>query len=66
MSKKVWQLWLYSFLPDKYRPGSCSSRLVIFDLRITDRLLEDIIDEILERDSITDFNKPKGSPKGVS
>lgn len=34
-------------------------------LRITDRLLENIIDEILERDSITDFNKPKGSPKGL-
>ena len=34
-------------------------------LRITDRLLGDIIDEFLERDSLTDFNKPKGSPKGV-
>ena len=34
-------------------------------LRITDRLLENIINEILERDSIADFNKPKGSPKGL-
>ena len=34
-------------------------------LRIADRLLENIINEILERDSIADFNKPKGSPKGL-
>ena len=30
-----------------------------------DRLLENIIHEILERDPIADFNKPKGSPKDV-
>ena len=34
-------------------------------LRITDRLLQNVIDEILERDSIADFNKPKGNPKGL-
>ena len=34
-------------------------------LRRTDRLLQNVIDEILERDSIADFNKPKGSPKGL-
>ena len=30
-------------------------------LRITDRQLQNVIDEILECDSIADFNKPKGN-----
>ncbi|CAB3998260.1 Hypothetical predicted protein [Paramuricea clavata] len=34
-------------------------------LRITDRLLQNVIDEILERDAMLDFNKPKGQAKGV-
>ncbi|CAB3977587.1 Hypothetical predicted protein [Paramuricea clavata] len=35
-------------------------------LRVTDRLLQNIIDEILEKNSIDDFNKPKGHPKGAN
>jgi hypothetical protein len=35
-------------------------------LRVTDRLLQNVIDEILEKDSIDDFNKPKGHPKGAN
>lgn len=34
-------------------------------LRITDRLLENIVEEVMEKDSVNDFNKPKGHPKGV-
>ena len=34
-------------------------------LRVTDRLLENIIEEVMEKDSVNDFNKPKGHPKGV-
>lgn len=34
-------------------------------LRITDKLLQNIIDEVLERDAIEDFNKPRGRPKEV-
>ena len=34
-------------------------------LRITYRILQNVIDEILERDSITDFNNPSGQPKGL-
>jgi hypothetical protein len=34
-------------------------------LRITDRLLQNVIDEILERDAILDFNKPRGQAKAV-
>ena len=32
--------------------------------RVTDRLLENVIDEIIEQDSIADFNKPNTKPKG--
>ncbi|CAB4006241.1 Hypothetical predicted protein [Paramuricea clavata] len=35
-------------------------------LRVTDRLLQNVIDEILEKDSFDDFNKPKGHPKGAN
>ena len=34
-------------------------------LRITDRLLQNVIDEVLERDAIADFQKTRGQPKGV-
>ncbi|CAB4016317.1 Hypothetical predicted protein [Paramuricea clavata] len=34
-------------------------------LRVTDRMLQKVVDEILEKDAIEDFNKPKGQPKGV-
>ena len=34
-------------------------------LRITDKLLQNIIDEVLERDAIEDFNKSRGRPKEV-
>ena len=34
-------------------------------LRVTDRMLQNVVDEILEKDAIEDFNKPKGQPKGV-
>ena len=34
-------------------------------LRITDKLLQNIIDEVLERDAIEDFNKPRGRLKEV-
>lgn len=34
-------------------------------LRVTDRMLQNVIDEILEKDAIEDFNKPQGQPKGV-
>ena len=33
-------------------------------LRVTDRMLQNV-DEILEKDAIDDFNKPRGQPKGV-
>ena len=33
-------------------------------LRVTDRLLENVIDEIIEQASIADFNKPNTQPKG--
>lgn len=32
-------------------------------LRVTDRLLQNIIDEVLERDAVEDFNKASGQPK---
>lgn len=35
-------------------------------LRVTDRLLQNVIDEILEKDAIEDFTKPKGHTKGVN
>ena len=34
-------------------------------LRITDKVLQNIIDEVLERDAIEDFSKPRGQPKGI-
>lgn len=34
-------------------------------LRITDRILQNVIDEVLERDAIDDFQKARGQPKGV-
>ena len=34
-------------------------------LRVTVRMLQNIIDEILEKDAIEDFKKQKGQPKGV-
>ena len=34
-------------------------------LRITDKLLQNVIDEVLERDAVEDFNKKRGTPKGV-
>ena len=34
-------------------------------LRVTDRLLENVIDEVLERDVKQDFNRRKGQPKGL-
>ena len=34
-------------------------------LRITDKLLQNIIDEVLERDAVEDFYKPRGHPKGI-
>ena len=34
-------------------------------LRITDKLLQNIIDEVLERDAVEDFDKPRGQPKGI-
>ena len=37
----------------------------ILFLRITDKLLQNIIDEVLERDAIEDFNKSRGRPKEV-
>jgi hypothetical protein len=34
-------------------------------LRVTDRLFQNIIDKVLERDAIEDFNKASGQPKKV-
>ena len=34
--------------------------------RITDELLQNIINDVLERDAIEDFNKPRGIPKEVN
>ena len=34
-------------------------------LRITDKLLQNVIDEVLERDAVEDFERPRGQPKGV-
>jgi len=34
-------------------------------LRITDKLLQNVIDEVLERDAVEDFEKPRGQPKGI-
>ena len=34
-------------------------------LRITDKLLQNVIDEVLERDSVEDFDKPRGQTKGA-
>lgn len=34
-------------------------------LRITDKLLQNTIDEVLERDAVEDFSKPRGQPKGI-
>ena len=34
-------------------------------LRITDKLLQNVIDEVLEKDAVEDFNKKRGIPKGV-
>ena len=34
-------------------------------LRITDKLLQNVIDEVLERDAVDDFSKPRGQPKGI-
>ncbi|KAJ7327833.1 hypothetical protein OS493_026112 [Desmophyllum pertusum] len=34
-------------------------------LRITDKLLQNVIDEVLERDAVEDFEKSRGQPKGV-
>lgn len=32
---------------------------------IIDKLLQNIIDEVLERDAVEDFDKPRGQPKGI-
>ena len=32
---------------------------------MTERLLENVVDEVLEKDAIDDFNNSKGQPKGV-
>lgn len=34
-------------------------------LRITDKLLQNVIDEVLERDAVEDFSKTKGQTKGI-
>lgn len=34
-------------------------------LRITDRLLQNVIDEAMEFDAVDDFTKPRGQPKGL-
>ena len=34
-------------------------------LRVTDRILQNVIDEVLERDAIENFNRPRGQPNGV-
>lgn len=34
-------------------------------LRITDKVLQNIIDEVLERDAVEDFDKPRVQPKGI-
>ena len=34
-------------------------------LRITDKLLQNAVDEVLERDAVEDFKKKRGTPKGV-
>ena len=34
-------------------------------LRITDKLLQNVIDEALEREAVEDFDKPGGQPKGT-
>ena len=34
-------------------------------LRITDKLLQNVVDEILERDALDDFDKARGQPKGI-
>lgn len=34
-------------------------------LRITDRLLQNVIDEAMELDAVDDFSKPRGQPKGL-
>jgi hypothetical protein len=34
-------------------------------LRVTDRMFQNVIDEILEMDANDDFNKANGQPKGV-
>ena len=32
-------------------------------LHITDKLLQNLIDEVLEKDAVEDFNKKRGTPK---
>ena len=34
-------------------------------LRITDKLLQNVIDEVREQDAVKDFDKPRGQPKGT-
>lgn len=34
-------------------------------LRITDKQLQNVINEVLERDAVEDFEKPRGQPKGI-
>jgi len=34
-------------------------------LRITDKLLQNVINEVLERDAVEDFEKSRGQPKGI-
>lgn len=34
-------------------------------LRVTDRTLENVVDEMLEKNAIEDFNRPRGQPKGA-
>lgn len=35
-------------------------------LRVTDKLLQNVIDEVLEKDAVKDFTKPRGQPKGIN
>ena len=35
-------------------------------LRITDKLLQNVIDEVLERDAVEDFSKTRGQTKGIN
>lgn len=34
-------------------------------LRVSDRLLQNVLDEVMERDAVEDFRKPRGEPRGI-